>query len=119
MIIIGDTYTLTSITSGPPCLLVVSLKTLGHVEVYDVAYVWLIYPHTESDRGYYDLCSLFDKGILILGSLLGIQSCMIGKCLDPIGLKDLGEIHHLGTAHAINDPAFLRIGQYVAYYIPL
>ena len=110
MIIIGDTYTLTSITSGAPGFLVVSLKTLRHVEVNDVAYVRLVDSHPESDRGDYDLCSLFDKGILILCSLLGIQSCMIGKCLDPIGLKDLGEIHHLGAAHAINDPAFLRIG---------
>ena len=71
-IVVGDTHTFTTITSSTPSLLVVTFETFRHVEVNDIANVWLVYAHAEGDCRHDDLYALLDEGILVLGSLLRI-----------------------------------------------
>ena len=36
---------------------------------------------------------------------------MVGESFDPIGLKYLCEVHHLGTSHAVDDTTLTWVGQ--------
>ena len=119
MIVVGDTDTLATITPRTPGLLVVALETLRHIVVDDVAHIGLVYTHTEGDGSDDDVDTLFDEGILVLSTLLGVEPCMVGQSLDPISLEHLGEVHHLRTAHAVDDPTLLGVAEDEADDLPL
>ena len=72
-----ETYTFSAVASGTSGLLIVSLKALGDVVVYDETHVGFVDTHSERDRSHNDLYFLHEESILVGCSGLSIHAGMI------------------------------------------
>ena len=69
--------TFSAVASGTSGLLIVSLKALGDVVMYDETHIGFVDAHTESDRSHDDLYFLHEESVLVGCSGLRIHAGMI------------------------------------------
>jgi len=78
--------TFPSITPSASCLLVITFDTFRNIIVDNKANIGLINSHSKSDGSYHYVYFFHQEHILVLGTCLGIQACMVGNSGDPIHL---------------------------------
>ena len=81
-----------TVTSGPACLLIISLHTLRQIEVSHEAHVGFIYTHAKGDGGDHDQPLFTQEALLMLLPGLSIQSGVIWKCLASVAVEPAGDI---------------------------
>ena len=74
----------------------------------DVAHIGLVDTHTEGDGRNNDIDTLHQEVVLIVGSRLGIHTCVVCQRLDTIGHKQLGQFLNLLAAQAVDDTTLAR-----------
>ena len=73
-----------SVTAGSAGLLIITLKTLGHVVMYHKPDVGFVNTHSEGYRGHYDIHLFKQEGVLILRACLAVHACMVRECFDIV-----------------------------------
>ena len=99
--VVGYAIRQLSVSTGPSCLLVISLDALRDVIVDDEPHVRLVDTHSEGDCGDDYVHILHQEAVLVLRPCLRIQSGMIGKSFYSINIQQVRSLFDLFTAKAI------------------
>ena len=97
--------TFAAITTSTTGLLIISLQRFGNIIVNHITHIGLVDTHTKGNRGNNHIDSLHQEIILIIGSGLGVHTCVICQRLDAISQKQLGQLLNLLTAQTVYDSA--------------
>ena len=100
-----DAFSLAAITSGTTSLLIIALKALWYVIMYDEAYIWLVDTHTECYRGYDDIDIFHQEIILCLAPYDCIETGMVRRRFYIVGNKYSRQFFHLFSGKTIDDTA--------------
>ena len=100
--VVSDAKTLASVTACTAGLLVVTFDALGDVVVDDETDVGLVDTHAERDGGHYHVDVFHQELVLVLGTDLGVEPCVVRKGLDAVDLKELRHLLHLAAAQAVD-----------------
>ena len=104
-----QTDSLTAITTGTTCLLIVSLQRLGDIIMDHKAHIGFIDTHTEGDGSHYHVDILHKEGILCLGPRGRVKTCVISRGLDIIGSKDSSQLFYLLSRETVDDTALAGV----------
>ena len=105
----GYAEPLAAVAAGAPRLLVVALKALRYVVVYDEADVGLVDAHAEGDGGYDDVDLLHQEVVLRLCARGGVQSGVVALRLDVVGPQHVGQVLDLLSRQAVDDAALAGV----------
>ncbi len=113
----GEADALSPIPAGAPRLLVVSLKALWDVVVYDKPHVWLVNAHSKRYGGHDDFQPFHDEVVLGLVAHLRFHAGMVGTGVDVVGAQHLGQFLHFLPAQAIDNATLPLVLQNEAYNV--
>ena len=117
--VVGDAEAFFAVAARAPGLLIIALYALRDVVVDYETHVRLVDSHAEGDRGHYHIYLLHQELVLILGTHLRIETCVIRQRPDAVDAEEGGHLLDLLPAEAVDDAGLAGILAYETHYVLL
>ena len=102
-------YTLAAVASCATRFLIIALKTLRYVVVYDEAHVGFVDAHAEGYGSHDDVDALHEEVVLRLRACSRVEAGVISRRLYVVGFQHGSQFLHLLARDAVDDAALARV----------